>query len=73
MKLDCLLEERQREHKPVRVAEGCRLARDVPRDTTLTYDDVILPPGRLVDKLLDAQSKLPVGRPPGLVATECYR
>jgi predicted homoserine dehydrogenase-like protein len=36
---------------PIGVADGCRLVRDVPRDQTLTYDDVELPPGRLVDRL----------------------
>jgi predicted homoserine dehydrogenase-like protein len=53
---------------PVGAAEGCRLIRDVPKDTPMTYDDVTLPAGRLIDELLDAQSKLPVGTPPGLVA-----
>jgi predicted homoserine dehydrogenase-like protein len=51
---------------PVGAAEGCRLIRDVPKDATLTYDDVELPPGRLVDRLLEAQAKLPAGMPPGL-------
>lgn len=46
-------------------AEGCELVRDVPKDATLTYDDILLPKGRLVDELLDAQSRLPVGLPPG--------
>src|SRR3712207_3550866 len=36
---------------PIGVAEGCRLTRDVPKDTALTYDDVVLPAGRLVDRL----------------------
>jgi predicted homoserine dehydrogenase-like protein len=36
---------------PMGVAEGCRLVRSVPRDTVLTYDDVTLPQGRLVDSL----------------------
>jgi predicted homoserine dehydrogenase-like protein len=36
---------------PMGVAEGCRLVRDVKRDTTLRYDDVRLPEGRLVDRL----------------------
>jgi predicted homoserine dehydrogenase-like protein len=36
---------------PIGVAEGCRLVRAVPRDRVLTYDDVELPPGRLVDRL----------------------
>jgi predicted homoserine dehydrogenase-like protein len=36
---------------PMGVAEGCRLRRDVPRDQVLTYEDVELPPNRLVDRL----------------------
>lgn len=41
---------------PIGVAEGCRLLRDVPQDTALTYGDVELPPGRLVDELRIAQA-----------------
>ena len=40
---------------PEGIVEGCRLLRDVPKDQTLTYDDVQLPEGRLVDKLRDEQ------------------
>ncbi len=36
---------------PMGVAEGCRLKRDVTVDQVLTYDDVELPPDRLVDRL----------------------
>ncbi|MET0432911.1 MAG: Gfo/Idh/MocA family oxidoreductase [Cellulomonas sp.] len=43
---------------PVGVAEGCVLVRDVPKDATLTYDDVRLPEGRLVDRLREAQAAL---------------
>ena len=43
---------------PVGVAEGCRLLRDVPQDQVLTYDDVELPAGRLVDELREAQQAL---------------
>jgi predicted homoserine dehydrogenase-like protein len=43
---------------PVGVAEGCTLLRDVPKDATLTYADVRLPEGRLVDRLREAQSAL---------------
>ncbi len=41
---------------PVGVAAGCRLVRDLPQDAVLTYDDVELPPGRLVDELRAAQA-----------------
>lgn len=36
---------------PEGIVDGCRLKRDVPKDQALTYDDVELPPGRLVDRL----------------------
>ncbi len=36
---------------PQGLAEGCRLLRDVSKDTVLTYDDVRLPEGRLADRL----------------------
>ena len=40
---------------PVGVAVGCTLLRDVHTDAVLSYDDVRLPPGRLVDELRAAQ------------------
>ncbi|MBN9758077.1 Homoserine dehydrogenase [Pseudonocardia sp. Ae406_Ps2] len=43
---------------PMGVAEGCTLTRDVAKDAVLTYDDVTLPPGRLVDVLREEQEKL---------------
>ncbi len=46
---------------PMGVAEGCRLRRDVAKDSVLTYGDVDLPAGRLVDQLRAAQAaELPV-------------
>jgi predicted homoserine dehydrogenase-like protein len=36
---------------PLGLAQGCRLARDVPKDGVLTYDDVEIPAGRLIDEL----------------------
>jgi predicted homoserine dehydrogenase-like protein len=41
---------------PMGVAEGCRLLRDVPRDAVLSYADVELPEGRLVDRLRAEQA-----------------
>jgi len=41
---------------PMGLAEGCRLRTDVPRDQVLTYADVELPPGRLVDQLRAQQA-----------------
>jgi predicted homoserine dehydrogenase-like protein len=36
---------------PMGVSEGCRLKKDVAADTAITYDDVELPSGRLIDEL----------------------
>jgi predicted homoserine dehydrogenase-like protein len=36
---------------PMGVSEGCRMIRDVPADTAITYADVELPDGRLIDAL----------------------
>ena len=46
------------EHRylPMGLAEGYRLVRDVAKDDVLTYDDVELPSGRLVDKLRAEQA-----------------
>jgi predicted homoserine dehydrogenase-like protein len=43
---------------PMGVADGCTLKRDIPQDQALTYDDVTLPPGRLIDQLREEQDKL---------------
>jgi predicted homoserine dehydrogenase-like protein len=42
---------------PIGLAEGCTLTREVPRDRVLTYDDVEIPPGRLVDRLRADQNE----------------
>lgn len=36
---------------PEGLVEGCKLTKDVSKDTVITYDDVQLPPGRLADQL----------------------
>ncbi|SHK88475.1 NAD(P)H-dependent oxidoreductase [Hymenobacter psychrotolerans] len=41
---------------PIGVAEGCTLRHDVERDQVLTYDDVMLPEGRLIDRLRAEQA-----------------
>lgn len=41
---------------PIGIAAGCVLKHDIPKDQVLTYDDVVLPEGRLVDKLLEQQA-----------------
>jgi predicted homoserine dehydrogenase-like protein len=43
---------------PLGVAEGCRLRHDVSKDGVLTYADVALPPGRLVDRLRAEQARV---------------
>jgi predicted homoserine dehydrogenase-like protein len=43
---------------PIGVAVGCRLKRDIPKDAALSYADVELPAGRLVDKLRAEQDAL---------------
>jgi predicted homoserine dehydrogenase-like protein len=40
---------------PIGVAEGCRLKYDIPKDQVLTYADVELPEGRLIDQLRSEQ------------------
>lgn len=46
---------------PIGVAEGCRLRREVAKDDVITYADVDLPEGRLVDLLRAEQAaELPV-------------
>ena len=40
---------------PMGLAEGCKLKRSIPKDAVLTYDDVILPEGRLCDRLRSEQ------------------
>lgn len=41
---------------PMGVAEGCRLRRSAARDEVLSYDDVELPAGRLIDELRARQA-----------------
>jgi predicted homoserine dehydrogenase-like protein len=43
---------------PMSLSEGCRLTRDIPKDQPLTYSDVVLPEGRLVDRLKGDQDKM---------------
>jgi predicted homoserine dehydrogenase-like protein len=42
---------------PEGLVEGCRLLRDISKDTVLTYNDVVLPEGRLADRLRAEQYK----------------
>jgi predicted homoserine dehydrogenase-like protein len=43
---------------PEGLVEGCKLKRDISKDSVLTYDDVELPPGRLADRLRAEQYAL---------------
>lgn len=42
---------------PMGLSERCRLKRNIPKDQTITYNDVELPPGRLSDKLRTEQNQ----------------
>jgi predicted homoserine dehydrogenase-like protein len=53
---------------PEGIVEGCRLKRAIPKDQVLTYDDVELPSGRLVDRLRAEQMAHFFGRRVGTAA-----
>ena len=42
---------------PMGLSENCRLKHAIPKDQVLTYDDVDIPSGRLIDRLRTEQSK----------------
>jgi len=46
---------RSKRYLPEGLVEGCILRRDISKDSVLTYDDVVLPEGRLADKLREEQ------------------
>jgi predicted homoserine dehydrogenase-like protein len=48
---------------PIGLAEGCRLKRDIAKDQVITYDDVEIPAGRLVDELRAEQDSHFFGKP----------
>ena len=43
---------------PLGLAEGCRLKKDIKKDTPLTFNDVEIPPARLIDSLWQKQLRL---------------
>jgi predicted homoserine dehydrogenase-like protein len=43
---------------PEGLVEGCKLIRDVAKDSVITYDDVILPPDRIADQLRAEQYRV---------------
>jgi predicted homoserine dehydrogenase-like protein len=53
---------RRDELLPMGLTDGCTVARDIAKDTALTFTDVDLPPGRLCDELWREQvDRFPVG------------
>jgi predicted homoserine dehydrogenase-like protein len=46
----------QNNHLPLGIAENCIVKHNVAKGQILTYDDVILPHGRLIDKLREEQN-----------------
>jgi predicted homoserine dehydrogenase-like protein len=42
---------------PVVLSVGCRLKRDIPKDSEISYHDVVLPQGRLCDRLRAEQTE----------------
>jgi len=46
---------RRERYLPEGLVEGCRLLRDMPKDSVIRFADVEIPPGRLADRLRDEQ------------------
>jgi predicted homoserine dehydrogenase-like protein len=51
-------ESRAQHLLPIGLAEGCKLKRDLPKDAVLTYADVEIPSGRVIDRLRAEQDKM---------------
>ena len=46
---------------PMGLAQGCHVRRNIPKDRVLTYTDVVLPSGRVVDRLrIEQTERFPV-------------
>lgn len=43
---------------PEGLVEGCLLKRDIAKDSVITYDDIVLPPNRLADRLRAEQYRV---------------
>jgi len=41
----------QKRYLPEGLVLGCKLKRDIKKDDVITYDDVVLPAGRIADRL----------------------
>jgi predicted homoserine dehydrogenase-like protein len=48
-------EMRIKQYLPEGLVEGCKILRDISRDSVITYDDVELPKGRIADALREEQ------------------
>ena len=44
-------------HLPITLSVDCKLLRDIPKDHPVGYDDVVLPAGRLCDRLRAEQTE----------------
>ncbi len=42
---------------PMGLAEGCRIKKDIPKDTAVSFDDVEIPKGRICDRLWREQTE----------------
>ena len=47
----------EKRYLPQGIVSGCRLKRAIPQDEVITYDDVVLPSGRIADSLRSEQYK----------------
>jgi predicted homoserine dehydrogenase-like protein len=45
----------ERRYLPQGLVEGCKLLCDIAKDGVITYDDVVLPTGRIADRLRGEQ------------------
>lgn len=50
-------QSRRKKALPMGLSGGCTLRRDVGRDQVVTYDDIVLPKGRLCDRLREEQQE----------------
>ena len=56
---------------PIAMSEDCVMLRDVAKDQVVGFDDVILPPARLIDRLWQEQlQRWPSARPPASGAAD---
>lgn len=56
--IENVAQSRRASYLPMTLSEGCKVKRDIAKDTVLTVTDVETPPGRLIDALRIEQDKL---------------